>query len=391
MICAPLFCAAVLSQHQDVAGELMQYFGTVQEYFGDHDSTSRDPSPQERVEPAVSITGTIEEDEALVRELPGFKNLTLIGRGGMVQVYRAYQIDLDRDVAVKVRLGRLSKDKLRRFRQEQKVLANLHHTNIVPVHLSGEHQGLQYFAMALIEGMTLKDVVAALRDPRPVQGQTTTLANLAEETLKSRATRSLPAPSPVSSQAPPPAPPSRQAERRKLAPSLDYYRSVAKVLADAAYAVQHAHDSGVVHRDLKPGNIMVDRRGQCWIIDFGLASARDKEAAETPQESDRLTTPGAGRTHGAVGTYAYMAPEQHQGQPVKQSDVWGLGVTLYELLTLQPAFAGEDEGEVLARILKGSIVGPRKVDPGIPRDLEAICLKALRRDFADDLYRWLRG
>src|SRR5207248_2448201 len=172
-----------------------------------------------------------------------------------------------------------------------------------------------------------------------------------------------------------------------------YFRSVAVVMVQAAEAVQHAHDAGVCHRDIKPSNLMVDRDGHCWIIDFGLAGhLTPTPAADTEPDATALT-------HGAMGTPQYMAPEQYEQKPEYRSDVWGLGATLYELLTLRRAFDGPTRESITARVLSADPRPVRELVPTVPRDLAAICRKALRKDpadryqtaadFAADLRRWL--
>ena len=153
-----------------------------------------------------------------------------------------------------------------------------------------------------------------------------------------------------------------------------YLRSVAKVMADAAEALDHAHQAGIIHRDLKPSNLMVDRAEHCWVVDFGLArvQAAADDVASVPGgkaawRADRLTD-------GTVGTRPYMAPEQYDGRADARTDVWGLGVTLYELLTLRRAFDDHD------RIVSEDPPRPRNLVRNLPADLDAICWKALRKD-----------
>jgi serine/threonine protein kinase len=204
----------------------------------------------------------------------------------MGEIYEAEQVGLERRVAVKVvRRGLVSPAVRDRFLQEQRALARLHHTHIVPVYAAGEEGELQYFAMPYIEGKTLARVVARAA----ATATSSSLGTLAELTAGD------PVPAPAGS------------GRARL--SRAYVRSVAGALAGAAEALEHAHRLGIYHRDLKPSNLMVGPAGECWVIDFGLAAVGTE----------------AGRSG---GTPAYMAPEQHDGKAGPRSDVWGLGVTL---------------------------------------------------------------
>jgi hypothetical protein len=166
-----------------------------------------------------------------------------------------------------------------------------------------------------------------------------------------------------------------------------YFRNVARVGAEAADALDHAHRQGVVHRDVKPANLLLDARGSAWVSDFGLAKVTD--AADLTDTGDIL------------GTLAYMAPEQLAGQADHRADVYGLGVTLYELATLRPAFRDEVRIRLIDKVRSAEPAAPRAVDPQIPRDLETVILKAMAKELgrryqsaaelADDLERAARG
>jgi WD40 repeat protein len=189
--------------------------------------------------------------------------------------------------------------------------------------------------------------------------------------------------------------------QRPLKLSREYFRSVARVMADAAGALAYAHDVGVLHRDIKPSNLMVDGDGQCWLIDFGLARYLDgRHGQEETQEGAELLTDEA-TASGVLGTPQYMAPEQFKAKVDRRTDVWGLGVTLYELLSLRRAFPGQTGPEVFRQIASEEPVPLGQHVANVPRDLAAVCRKAMRKDagerypsvraFADDLERWLRG
>jgi serine/threonine protein kinase/WD40 repeat protein len=323
--------------------------------------------------------------------LDDFRVVRRVGFGGMGEVYEAEQVCLSkRRVALKViRHGRVSPDAQARFLNEQAMLARLHQTNIVPVFAAGSRDDLQYFAMQYIDGASLGNVVTFLRGhATPTPSLTELVGSVAGPPAagSDAATLSLPNP-------PEPGPAPADASRM---PGLTdvYCRSVAAALADVADALGAAHRAGVVHRDVKPSNLMVERSGKCWLIDFGLAGLLRGVRSNPAEHSANLTAPGD-------GTWAYMAPEQWAGHPEPRSDVWSLGVTLYELLTLQRPFPGLTKDDYRAQAETLDPPWPASVAAGVPRDLDAICRKALQKDpakryqtaieFADDLRRWLRG
>jgi serine/threonine protein kinase/WD40 repeat protein len=348
--------------------------------------------------------------------LPDFRIEREIARGGMGVVYEAEQISLKRRVALKVRRGRLSLTARKRFEREQRVLAKLHQTHIVPIHTAGQAGTFHYFAMAYIEGAALHHVVQTTlhRETVSRQGTTPTLAELAGEVLahsreagRSAAVPAMPSlsasvalASHLSTSFPSGEP--EPGQSRRLALSMDYFRSVARVMAEAAEALDYAHGLAILHRDVKPSNIMVDRKGECWLIDFGLAYLGDKDAsaAQRPPPTDEGTE-GA-LTQGPMGTPEYMAPEQHRGESAdERSDVWGLGVTLYELLTLRRAFDSATRREVSTKIQQEEPAQIEELVGNVPADLAAICRMAMQKEpgrrypsseaFAEDLRRWLRS
>jgi serine/threonine protein kinase/WD40 repeat protein len=361
------------------------------------------------------------DDESVPAQLGEFRVRRLIARGGMGEVWEADQERLQRRVAVKViRRGRISPQARDRFLREQEVLAKLHQTHIVSIHAAGEEGRLQYFVMPFIDWAALHHVVKAVRHEKTAQpdSETPSLAELAGRVAEGSQGQGPSRPAgdgdgrlEVTTEPHKGLPLGESAEGAEMsepaatAPvrlSGEYFRSVAQVMADAAEAVQHAHDAGVLHRDLKPSNVMVDRSGDCWLIDFGLAGYRRNPAGNVaPGEgrSDAASEPAA--VSGVMGTPHYMAPEQFESRADARSDVWGLGATLYELLTLRRAFDGTTEAEVRTRILSGGPPPPRAMVGNIPADLAAISLKALRREpgerylsaggFAADLRHWLNA
>lgn len=296
------------------------------------------------------------------QRLGDYEIIREVGRGGMGVVFEARQLSLGRRVALKILPPGLgwSPRALERFRREARAAGSLHHPHIIPVYDFGEHEGTYYFSMAFIDGWSLSSLSRTPEAP--------TLPGRGED---GRPVRTQPWPPAVPAYATP-----------------AYFRFVARTIADAARAVHHAHDHGIIHRDLKPSNLLVDSEGQVWIADFGLS---------------RLATDQSVTLSGQlVGTLSYMSPEQAASdRPVDQrTDVYGLGATLYELLTLQPPFFARSPQEVLRAIQDRDPVRPARLNPRIPRDLETITLKALEKDparrypsaaaLADDLERFLR-
>jgi serine/threonine protein kinase/WD40 repeat protein len=354
-----------------------------------------------------------ETDVPQPQRLGEFQIIRRIGRGGMGEIYEAVQEPLNRKVAVKViRHGRISPLTRERFLREQGVLARLHQTHIVPIHTAGEEGPLQYFAMPYIEGAALHHVVRTVRQLETSQphSKTPSLAKLAGMVADSRDVPTGPevgagpdgssGGSAQKENAALSSSPSSSTRAAKLMLSLEYFRSVAEVMADAAEALHHAHGVHILHRDVKPSNIMVDTSGQCWIIDFGLAGYLNGQDATRPQQEAAALGPEPASVSGIMGTPQYMAPEQFEGKADARTDVWGLGVSLYELLTLRRAFDDLLDTQVRTKIRTEGPTPPQELVRNIPADLVAICRKAMRKEpgqryqtakeVAEDLRRWMR-
>jgi len=271
----------------------------------------------------------------LLGELGDYELLEEVGRGGQGVVFRARQKSLNRIVALKViSLGQwASKAHLKRFRLEAEAAARLEHPGIVPIHEVGERDGSCYFSMKFVEGGQLDEV--ARREPIPI-------------------------------------------------------RHAAELIARIARTVHYAHEHGILHRDIKPGNILLDTKGEPHLTDFGLARLVESESSVT-------------QTLDILGTPSYMAPEQAVGNNsaiTRVTDVYGLGAVLYQLLTGQPPFAGGATYETIKLLLDAEPRHPRLLNPKIDRDLSTICLKCLEKDpkrryssalaLAEDLERWLK-
>jgi serine/threonine protein kinase len=361
------------------------------------------PAVQKTVEPARDeLTGT--------KPLGDYRIVREIGRGGMGVVYEAEQLSLGRRAAVKVLpfAAALDGKHQQRFKNEARAAAQLQHPNIVPVYAVGCDRGVHYYAMQFVDGQSLAAVIRALRPasgPAPAtplsnKGISKTEVGPSPALVKPETDINEPASAPIEQaiQARRPSPAAIQTnspsdsgplltwagngsvealaaetspavaglvtERSQSRPN--FYRRVAELGKAAAEALEHAHQSGVVHRDVKPANLMLDGQGHLWITDFGLAY--------NPNNAG-ITTTGE-----VVGTLRYMSPEQasaKHGLVDHRTDIYSLGVTLYELLTLEPAFQGDDRQQLLEALANKEPPPPRHFDKRIPRELETIILKAM--------------
>src|SRR4030095_12147771 len=295
---------------------------------GDVEANRANATPQSKKDPKAFRA-------APLGEFGGYELLEEIGRGGQGVVFRARQKGLNRTVALKViSLGQwASKAHLTRFRREAEAAASLDHPGIVPIYEVGERDGSCYFSMKFVEGGQLDEVVR--RTPMSI-------------------------------------------------------RQAAELIAKVARTVHYAHEHGILHRDIKPGNILLDEKGEPHLTDFGLARLIESESSVT-------------RTMEVLGTPSYMAPEQAMGNNTAVSsatDVYGLGAVLYQLLTGHPPFAGGTTYETIKLVLDSEPRQPRLLNPKIDRDLSTICLKCLEKDpkrryssalaLAKDLERWLK-
>ena len=299
-----------------------------------------------------------------------------LGRGGMGIVYEALQISLNRHVALKVlssNLG-LTGKVVQRFQREAEAAARLHHTNIVPIYATGEENGVHYYVMELVNGPSL-DVLMAASKPITLPAGEERLDALSSDPpvdVTASADRKTP----------------KGLSNSSLSSGGAYFDTVARMIAEVADALDYAHQQGVVHRDIKPSNLLVSSSGKLSVNDFGLARL--------------LEQPGMTVTGEMLGTPRYMSPEQITAGRVPidhRTDIYSLGVTLYELLTFRPPFAGSQRDQLLAQILQKTPPSPRKLNPKVPVDLETICLQAIDKDpdrryatagqMADDLRRYL--
>jgi serine/threonine protein kinase/tetratricopeptide (TPR) repeat protein len=405
------------AEHPELAAQIRALFPTIA-------ALERVRAGQERAE-----EGRLPPSAARLERLGDFRIVREIGRGGMGIVYEATQESLGRRVAVKVlaRHARLDDTHRRRFFREARTAGRLHHTNIVPILGVGEQDGLDYFVMQFIEGVGLDSVIARMRlasadpvsvrlssywgkgnrDPKassptrtgPIRepvvnegargGEPATVVDFdlceASEALesvsnpKSGTKDDVVAGSETDSQIGA-TQPLRQVCRT-------YWQDVAFVGLQVAQALEYAHSQGTLHRDIKPGNLLLDRHGTTWVADFGLAKAMDQDAVS--------------RTGEVLGTLLYMAPEQWRGTTDARSDIYSLGVTLYELATLHAPLDVHDRMKSAGRPNPTSTVKlPRRICPSLPIDLETIVMKAMADEpahryqtageLASDLARFLQ-
>lgn len=313
--------------------------------------------------------------------LGDFRILGQIGRGGMGVVYEAEQISLVRRVALKVLpfTAVLDSKQLQRFKNEAIAAASLDHPNIVPVYSVNQERGVHYYAMRLIEGQTLAQLIDHMRSVDAAERRRSTLSHAGDHDGADDEWEPLNRPGSNVDTKP-------IAALTTHTSTTEHFHGIARLGLQAASGLQHAHEMGLVHRDVKPSNLLVNSAGHLWIADFGLA--------RMPGDST-LTITGE-----LLGTLRYMSPEQAAGgHSDHRTDLFSLGATLYELLTLRPPFEQLDRQKLLRQIEQEEPTAPRQVNAAIPKDLETIVLKSMAkdttmryqsaRDIMDDLQRFL--
>ena len=402
------------ARYPELAARILELFPAldlIERLKPDHDEMISRPGEEDPGRGPTAVAGHPGRlgDYQIIREL---------GRGGMGVVYEAEHESLKSRVALKVMHTGFRTDRtyLRRFQTEARSAAKLHHTNIVPVFDYGEHDGVCYFAMQYIAGVGLDQVLADVRRLRAAgDGGASAGASVPGDGAASEAGGG-----PASGHLPRPAdrpvrgrndgfhrrrlgrdddlgdrsPSSRRTERRPgrggrnrkrplrqrrrdgsgsslIAAQSEaaYFREVARLGAQVADALDYAHRQGVVHRDIKPSNLLLDAQGNVWVTDFGLAKLVEGEDLS--------------QSHDVVGTLRFMAPERFRGVTGPQVDIYSLGATLYELLTLRPAFGEHDQARLIDQITHEPPKPPRQYDRRIPRDLETLVQKALAKDPKD--------
>jgi tetratricopeptide (TPR) repeat protein len=332
-----------LAQHPEIADELRAFLGD-QQKFGQFAATCW---------PVAGSHGPGALTQLAGRRLGDFEIVREIGRGGMGVIFEARQLSLKRTVALKVLLPLPGLDvrAIERFHREAEAAAMLRHPQIIPIYATGEDQGHHFYAMELVVGPSLDRLLQA----DAADGGSPVVA-LASD-LQPGGQRS--------------------------------FCRIAGLLADAALALHHAHEHGVIHRDVKPSNLLLAADGRLCVSDFGLARIDD--------------APGLTLSSEIIGSPAYMSPEQVTGRSTvdRRSDVYSLGATLYECLAQRSPFAGARRDEVLVKIVSVEPPPPRYWNPGVPAALETICLKAMEKapgqryqtaaEFAHDLHSFATG
>jgi serine/threonine protein kinase/tetratricopeptide (TPR) repeat protein len=360
----PVELDALIRDHPDHADELRGLLPAVQLMADlsvpEHAERLTNLLPALKAAAALDAAGDSSDDGPRPNvELGDFRIVRQVGRGGMGIVYEAEQLSLRRRVALKVLpfASTMDPKQLQRFRNEALAAASLHHEHIVPVYAVGCERGVHYYAMQFIEGTTLAQAIAGRAESR----------GRCESGPDSVTGPYLKTPS---QPRPPDTAPVAALSTELTGPKArEFYRRTAELIADAADALEYAHSLGIVHRDIKPGNLMVDGSGKIWVADFGLARFG----------------PDAGLTMSGdlLGTLRYMAPEQalaRHGLADHRVDVYGLGCTLCELLTGKPAVGGIDKADILRHLAFEEPVAPRKFDKHIPAELETIALKCLAKN-----------
>jgi serine/threonine protein kinase len=341
---------------------------------------------QPQIEPPGSTTRLRHPQPSMLALPPGtrlgdFEIISELGRGGMGVVYRARQLSLNRAVALKIlpSYARHGREAVERFQAEAQAAARLHHTNVVAVYAQGEVDGHYFYAMELVDGVGLDTVIRRRPD-------LLTSVRLRNSSTGLRLTAGSAAPHAPSGAEPEPAAPAPEAAAHDWTAA--DYRHLASLVAEVADALTCAHAAGVVHRDVKPHNLLLSADNRLHLTDFGLARMLD-----TPH----LTLNGE-----IMGTPAYLSPEQITGgAPDHRTDIYSLGVTLYELLTRHKPFEGQARDQIMHAIVHAEPLPPRRHEPRIPRDLETICLRAMDKEparrhasaalLAEDLRRFAAG
>ena len=370
-----------VQKHPEVADILrhaLPALMTVAESIGDGDRS------------VIAGHNAIDPDEPL----GDFRIIREIGRGGMGVVYEARQVSLCRKVAIKVLpfVGMVRENALQRFHNEVRAAAALDHPNIVSVYSVGEERGVHYYAMQLVRGKTLADLIKhlLLNETIPFSAATPSRDKSNSNSMLDKQVQTRESSPPDNDQRSTWVDAQANIETRASNDTdRHFYSSLAKFGIQAANALQHAHENGVIHRDIKPSNLMIDADSNLYVTDFGLARI----------ETDAAMT----MTGDLIGTLRYMSPEQASGQQAidYRTDIYGLGVTLYELLTKRQAFPQSDRKDLLRNVMSEEPRAPRQINRTIPRDLETIVLKAIAKEpnerygsaveMADDLNRYLKS
>lgn len=384
------------------ADQYPQHATTIRRLFPVLEMMERRGEPVADVSESGLLAAEMESLNAMParRHFGDFELLREVGRGGMGIVFEAQQESLERRVALKLLPSSAQFDQRRkqRFLQEAQTSGKLHHTNIVPVFGIGEHDETSFMVMQFIQGQSLDTVIDELSRIRSgktaIRNQTTDGAQLRQSTvvdwLKDSESSPMSASSNSASGAASSTADSVSASRQldiDTKQSHSYWKHIAQIGYQVADALSHAHSHNVLHRDIKPSNLLIDDDRRVWVTDFGLAKFF---------ESPELTKTGE-----IVGTLRYMSPEQIAGKADHRSDIFALGLTLYELAALRPAYNSSDHGGLMKQVVEGHVKSVRSIEPNIPIDLATIinkCVAQLPQDryasaelVAQDLERFCQG
>ena len=346
--------------------------------------------------------GSVRSGDLTLDQVGDYRILREVGRGGMGVVYEAEQMALQRRVALKVLPRQLAGDSksLARFQREARAAARMHHTNIVPVFDVGNDNEHVFYAMQLIKGQGLDLVIDELsnlrkwnssqnakREELPYSAMKCSADSVIHSLVSGRFRQEQLVPTSLKTAAPDKHSGSSDFMAETTAMPLDashsatlpgdseistadrnrhtYFLSIAEIGQQTASALAYAHARGIVHRDIKPSNLLLDAAGIVWVTDFGLAKTGEQDLTHTGD---------------ILGTIRYMSPERFRCECDARADIYSLGLTLYELLTLRPAFVAKDQMQLIDSINRSNPVPPRTIDPKVPRDLETIVLKAIDKD-----------
>ena len=371
---------------------------------------------QKHVEKQSSSTPHIHDSARQVEQLGDFRIIREIGHGGMGVVYEAEQESLGRRVALKLlSIGKLASEKhLQRFEREAQAAARLHHSNIVPIFGVGAQDGLHYYVMQFIDGRGLDEILhhLTLAKTATSTNQPTGMASSKSAGEPSQSSKadveakcqvepandlfsaateliaaagnstddsiigagmtegidqdSLPTVKLATSDSAAESNSDAISEMQSSMEGASYWSRIANIGAQVADALHYAHGLGILHRDIKPANLLLDQTGHVWITDFGLAKLT---------EQDDLT-----RTGDIIGTLRYMAPEQFRGDGEALADQFSLGLTLYEMLAMRPAYNETKRSKLLRQVTQDDPPPLRKLNPNVPRDLETIISKSITRE-----------
>lgn len=307
-------------------------------------------------------------DQFKLKQLGDCRLVREIGRGGMGVVFEALEGSIERRVAVKLLPWRISMVPHRqvRFEREAQTIAKLRHSNIVPIFRFGRHEDYAYYVMQYVESVNLGHIIGALSERQ----QVSPAQEIRDEVGDSASGESW-TPGP--------------ADRKKL--KQDSWKAFARIGLQVAQALRHAHRMGVLHNDVKPGNLLIDASGKVFVTDFGLAEPLNPDSSEVDESIN--------------GTLRYMAPERFEGVFDETSDVYSLGITLFELVAQQSAFETDSRVGLITAIAAGEVRSVVETRNDLPPDLAAIIAKAISREpndryqsageFASDLLRFING